>query len=114
KGGKKLNLPPLPTMVPPAKPGQSAEFPKVDDETQKKRDDMRRSILEDELKAEEKLLDEAKQNLTEASPEVFRSADGKTYRNVAKYEEKTKQMTEQIGLHEKNIEALKTELSKLK
>jgi len=114
KGSKKLNLNPLPTMVPPAKAASPADFPKVNSEMQKERDDDRRKILEEELATETKLLDEAKQNLSEASPEIFRGADGKTFRNVAKYEEKTKQMSEQIELHEKNIEALKTELSKLK
>ena len=114
KGGRRLDLPALPTMVPPAKSGRPQDFPKVEEKKQQERDDMRRRILEDELAAEEKLLEEAKQNLSEASPEVFRGADGKTYRNVAKYEEKTKTMTEQIELHEKNISALKTELSKFK
>lgn len=114
KGGEKLNLPPLPTMLPPAKVESHGNFPKVNEETQKERDDMRRKILEDELEAEQKLLAEARKNLDEASPEVFKGADGKTYRNVARYEEKTKLMAEQIDLHDKNIEAIKTELSKLK
>ena len=114
KGGKKLNLEPLPTMVPPARTTTPANFPRVDGATQQARDDMRRKILQDELDAEEKLLAEARRNLNEASPEVYRGQDGKTYRNVAKYEENTKALNEQVVLHEKNIEALKTELSKLK
>lgn len=116
KGGKKLNLEPLPTMMPPAKASASAGFPKVDNETQRNRDEARRKILQDELDAEEKLLAEANQNLKEgeANPEVYTGADGKTYRNVAKYDEKIKPLQEQIDLHQKNIEALKTELSKLK
>ncbi len=113
KGGKKLNLEPLPTMKPtlPA----SAGFPKVDNQTQRGRDETRRKILQDELTAEEKLLEEANQNLKEAesNPEVFKRADGQTYRNVAKYEEKIKPLQEQVDLHKKNIEALKTELSRL-
>ena len=114
KGGEKLNLPPLPTMLPPAKASSPGNFPKVDEQTQKERDDKRRKILEEELVAEQELLAEARQNLEDASPEIFKGADGKTYRNVAKYEEKTKAMAEQIEQHEKNIEAIKTELSKLK
>jgi hypothetical protein len=117
KGGKKLNLEPLPTMLPPGKATSSSEdFPKVDSATQKNRDDTRYMILQNELTNEEKLLAEAKQNLAEAeaNPEVFRGQDGKTYRNVAKYQEKIKPLTEQVDLHQKNIEALKTELSKLK
>lgn len=114
KGGKKIILEPLPTMVPPGKARSPDDFPKVDGPTQKERDETRRRILQDELKTEEKLLEESQQSLNDASPEVFKGADGRTYRNVAKYEEKTRQLAEQVELHQKNIEALKTELSKLK
>ncbi len=113
KGGKKLNLEPLPTMKPTV--SASAGFPKVDSETQRGRDDTRRKILQDELNAEMKLLETASKDLSEAEsdPEVFKGQDGKTYRNVAKYEEKVKPLQEQVDLHTKNIEALRTELSKL-
>jgi hypothetical protein len=116
KGGKKLNLEPLPTMVPPAKASAHGDFPKVDSATQKSRDDTRYMILQNELTNEEKLLAEAKESLAEAEadPEVFKGKDGKTYRNVAKYQEKIKPLAAQVDLHQKNIEALKTELSRLK
>lgn len=119
KGGKKIILEPLPTMVPPARSRSAAspeDFPKVDGETQKGRDDTRRKILEDELSTEEKLLDEAMQNLKEGKekPEVFRGQEGKTYRNVAKYQEKIKMLNDRVEMHQKNIDALNTELSKLK
>jgi hypothetical protein len=114
KGGKKIIMEPLPTMVPPGKPRSPADFPRVDGAKQKERDETRRKILQDELTAEEKLLEESRQSLNDASPEVFKGQDGKTYRNVAQYEENTKQLTEQVELHQKNIEALKSELSKLK
>lgn len=118
KGGKKIILEPLPTMAPLAKPRSASPegFPRVNGETQKARDETRRKILEDELSAEEKLLEEAKQNLKdgEATPEIYRTQDGKIRRNVAKYDEKIKMLTEQVELHQKNVEALKTELSKLK
>jgi hypothetical protein len=115
KGGKKLILEPLPTMMPPGKAQAADNFPRVDDETQRGRDDTRRKILQDELNTEEKLLEEATQNLKEgeSNPEVFKGADGRTYRNVAKYEEKIKPLQDQVDLHTQNIKALKTELSKL-
>jgi Domain of unknown function (DUF4124) len=115
KGGKKLYLEPLPTMVPPANVQAPADFPSVDNETQKKRDDTRRKILQDELNTEQKLLDEATQNLQEgeSNPEVFKGQDGRTYRNVAKYDEKVKALQEQVDSHKNNVDALKTELSKL-
>ena len=73
-------------------------------------------ILQNELAAEEKLLGEARQKLqeAEANPEVLHGQDGKTYRNVAKYEEKIKPLQDEADLHQRNIEALRTELSKLK
>lgn len=119
KGGKKIILEPLSTMVPPGKARSAASpegFPKVDGATQKGRDDTRRRILQDELGTEEKLLNEARQALKEGEekPEVYKGQGGKTYRNVAKYEEKIKSLNAQVDLHQKNIEALKTELFKLK
>lgn len=118
KGGKKIILEPLPTSVPQGRSRATAspeDFPRVDRATQRNRDDARRKILESELSSEEKLLEEARNNLKEgeASPEVYRGKDGKTYRNVAKYDEKVAALKDQVELHEKNVEALKTELSKL-
>ena len=116
KGGKKIILEPLPTMLPPSKGGSPENFPKVDSATQKGRDNTRYLILQNELSNEEKLLEEAKQRLqeAEANPEVFQGQNGKTYRNVDKFDEKVKPLAEAVELHQRNIEALKTELSKLK
>lgn len=115
KGGKKIHLEPLPTMAPPPK-ARSENFPRVDRETQNRRDDTRRKILEDELATEQRALDEARRKLQEAqdSPQVYKGADGKTYRNMAKYEENVNTAQQEVRSHEKNIEALKTELSNLK
>ncbi len=118
KGAKKLNLGPLSTSSPPARARNSspADFPRVDHNTQRNRDDTRRKILEDELATEDKLLVGARHNLRagEENLEVSVGQDGMTYRNVAKYEEKIKSLRGQVMLHEKNIEALKTELSKIR
>lgn len=115
KGGKKIILVPLPTMDAPSR-SSPEDFPRVDGETQKNRDDTRYMILQNELSEEERLLEEARQNLQEgeSNPEVFKGKDGKTYRNVAKYDEKIKSLNEQIDLHQRNVDALKTEISKLK
>ena len=116
EGGKKITLVPLPTMKPPGKSRSPESFPNVDNATHKNRDDTRYMILQNELTSEEKLLDEAKQRLQEAqsNPEVFQGKDGKTFRNVEKYDQKIKPLTEQVDLHQKNVDALKTEISKLK
>jgi hypothetical protein len=115
KGGKKLNLTPLPTM-PPRTPSKdtSADFPRVDTATQKGRDITRRQILLDELATEEKALAEARNNLQAGAenPEIYTDKEGKTYRNVSKQEEKISALQEQVLNHEKNIAALNTELSK--
>lgn len=123
KGSKKIFLEPLPTMAPPAAASarsrvssSPSDFPKVNGDMQKGRDETRRKILQDELDVEIKLLAEAQTNLRdgENNPEVIRGKDGSAHRNVAKYDEKVKSLTEQVDLHQSNIEALNTELSKLK
>ncbi len=113
KGGKKLHLEPLPTMEPPK--ARSNEF-RVDTQTQSRRDDKRRQILEDELATEQKALEDAraKLELAKDTPQVYKGADGKTYRNVAKYEESVNAAQEEVASHEQNVKALQTELSNLK
>ncbi len=113
KGGKKIELEQLPTMAPYKQ--SSSEHDKVDKAVQKNRDAERRKILEDELASEEKLLAEARQNLQDAqdNPRIAHSG-GKTYRNVAGQEEDIKAAQDQVTLHEKNVEALKQELSQMK
>jgi Domain of unknown function (DUF4124) len=118
KGAKKLHLEPLPTMAPPVKPHNSensSDF-RVNTETQNRRDNTRRKILEDELATEQKALEEARLNLKEGqdNPEVYKTASGQTFRNVAKYDEKVNALQEEVSAHEKNVQALKTELSNLK
>lgn len=91
-------------------------FPKVDGETQRARDSDRRKILEDELAAEQRSLEQAKKELGEAEsdPETFRRKGGGTGRNVAAYDEKVKPLQDKVSLHERNIEALKKEISNLR
>lgn len=103
KGGKRVVLTPLPTMAPSARASASPQdFPKVDKGTQKGRDDMQRKVLEDELKAEEDLLGGAQQSLQAVEA------------NRPRNDEKIKALTRQVDLHQRNINALKIELSKLK
>ncbi len=110
--------------APKASQPSPANFPRVDANTQKQRDDTRRKILEDELQSEQKALEQAKQAYAEgeADPETFKTTipgkDGKpqsvTRRNVAAYEEKMKQLQDNVDLHEKNIQMLQKELAGLK
>jgi len=124
KGGVKLNVEPPVSTAPDAAPAAPrprakaptpANFPRVDKETQTRRDDKRRQILLEELEAEKKALEDAKQAYTEgeAVPEVFRTKDGKIRRNVAKYDEKMQRLQAEVEAHRRNVELLQKELDSL-
>jgi chromosome segregation ATPase len=112
---------PQATEPPPAtrerKPASRApsptHFPKVDNQTQHQRDQKRRELLTSELEQEKQALEDAKQSYEEAQniPEVYKGANGKTFRNVAKYEEKLRLIEAEIQAHERNIELLNKELN---
>jgi Domain of unknown function (DUF4124) len=106
--------PPVPAGAPSnpqarAKPSSPANFPRVDSETQKQRDSTRRQILEDELKSEEKLLDEAR--LAAAEGEATRQGDE---RNYQKYLDRVQKLKDEVEQHEKNVAALRRELANLR
>lgn len=105
RGGKKVILTPLPDSPTAARSRASPQdFPKVTQEAQRGRDDTRRKILEDELRIETKLFNEATQNLNRAQ----------TNSSGAGGDEKRAALNNQVDLHQRNINALKIELSKLK
>ena len=110
KGAQKLNLEPLNT-VPSSKPNTQppGNFPRVDAETQKSRDNVRRKILEDELSQETAQLEEAKKALAEA--ESVRLGGE---RNYQKYLDRVQPFRDAVAEHQKNIDALKQELAGLK
>jgi Domain of unknown function (DUF4124) len=116
KGGKKLDLKPLPTMSGASPRSTPEDFPKVDTQTQRSRDGTRRVILEDELATEEKLLATARENLknVENNPETRISPAGIPFRQTAEYTEKVKAAQDTVALHEQNIKALRTEILNLK
>jgi len=101
------------SVVPAVKPARSAAatptppgFPKVDPATQRTRDDSRRRILEEELAGEEKALAQAKEELTQQ--ESIRTGDEKNYQRVLDRLQKYK---DEVERHDKNVAALKKELS---
>jgi Domain of unknown function (DUF4124) len=83
-----------------------ANFPNVDSETQKQRDQGRRRILETELANEEKLLADAKRALAEG--EIGRGGEDRT---SPLHAERLRKLKETVGLHEQNVAALKRELA---
>lgn len=93
-----------------------SNFPRVDKDTQDQRDLKRKSILQNELEAEKLALEEAKKAYVEGEekPEIYRTADGKVFRNVPKYQEKMQQLKENVDNHQKNIELLQKELESLR
>ena len=110
KGSKKLDLPEVSTIPAPKAPvAAPANFPKVDGKTQKDRDDMRRNILADELQAEEKALAEAQAALKEG--EAVRLGNE---RNYQKYLDRVQGLKDTLDLHEKNVAALRKELTGLR
>ena len=124
KGAKKLDLEPADTnfgndtsnetkRVPRTRTATPASFPKVDADTQIQRDAKRKEILKTELDAEKQALDEAKKAYSEgeSKPEVFKTKDGKTLRNVAKFQEKMKGLQAEVDAHQRNIDLLTKEIN---
>ena len=97
---------PAPAASPPPSP---ANFPRVDTSQQRARDDDRRGILNEELRAEEKKLADLKAAFNNGEPE--RQGGEKNY---AKYQERVAQMREDIARTERNIEALKREIANIR
>jgi len=104
------------SVVPAIQPARSAAatpsppgFPKVDPATQRARDDGRRRILDEELANEEKALAQAKAELTQQ--ESIRTGDEKNYQRVLDRLQKYK---DEVERHEKNVAALRKELSNVK
>lgn len=109
RGAKKLDLDPA-TATKSRNNTGPASFPKVDNQTQKKRDDQRKQILQEELATEEKALADSKVALKEGEAQRL----GDEARNYPKYLDRIKKLKDNVALHEKNIEALKKELGDLK
>lgn len=118
KGCKKLDLQDISTIPspPPSASQQQAKvnntgdgFPKVDSYVQKRRDQDRMQILLEEVRLEEEKLTSLKKEYQNGEPERLGGE-----RNYAKYLERVASMKEDVLRTEKNIEALKREISNLK
>ena len=117
KGCKTLNVTP-PNSVPPPSPAPGAkagdraraptpsDFPRVDTQTQQRRDNDRRRILEQELTNEQKLLEESRKELAEQ--EGVRLGNERNYQRVL---DRLEPYKKRVRLHEDNIANLRKELS---
>jgi hypothetical protein len=81
-------------------------LPRVDAETQKGRDDLRRKVLTDELAAEEKSLLDARAAYGNGAPVPLPEEQN----DAEKYRQRIARLRQEVQLHERNIEALKKEL----
>lgn len=124
KNGKKVACfktaapppPPPEADVEPSKRAERAEravesspSAKVDSATQAQRDNDRRSILQDELTRERKLLDEAQKRFDEE--EAIRSGDERNYQRVL---DRLKPFQDRINQHQRNIDSITRELDNLR
>ena len=120
-GAKMIVLDPAPPPAPrsgdaappatreaPKKQAAPNNFPRVDSDTQRKRDLSRRNILEEELRNEQKALDEAKKSLKEGEATRLGSE-----RNYQKYLDRVQGLKDTVETHQKNVEAIRKELSNL-
>jgi hypothetical protein len=82
------------------------DFPRIDSGTQKRRDDVRRTVLEEELSTERRNLDEAKRQLVLAERPLAgeRSSD-------SSYQTRIKRLRDAVDNHERNIAAIQKEIS---
>ncbi len=90
-------------------------FPRVDKQTQNQRDGKRQEILQNELDSEKTALEEARKAYAEgeAKPEIYKTANGATMRNVPKFQEKMKSLQDDVDSHENNIKLLQKEIDNL-
>ncbi|NJA89553.1 DUF4124 domain-containing protein [Rhodocyclus tenuis] len=96
-----------PARVAPRTP-TPANFPRVDADAQRARDADRRHILDSELLAEQKNLQQAQKDLADLPLRGVGEA------GAGRANERAQAVRERVALHERNIEALRKELAKLR
>ena len=117
KGAKRIDLPGAPTSLPAGGKASKrasynpspADFPRIDPGTQQRRDDIRRQVLQDEIKGERKSADEARRQLALGE----RLAPGERATDSS-YVNRVKKLREAVQQHEQNVASIQRELSNLK
>jgi hypothetical protein len=110
KGCKLLNVGPT-NVVSTGKPQAASkatpkDFPKVDGDTQRQRDAERRKILDQEMANEQKLLDQARKELSEQESQRFGSET-----NYQRVLDRLEPYKRKVKLHEDNVANLRRELT---
>lgn len=119
KGGKRIELPHAPASLPtpaktPTKTKASytptpAGFPRIDAGAQKRRDDIRRQVLQDEVDGERRNAAEARRQL--ALGERLQPGERAT---DASYRSRVEKLRATLRRHEQNIVSIQRELANLK
>jgi hypothetical protein len=117
KGAKRIDLPGAPSPLPagakaPRRASYNpspADFPRIDAGTQKRRDDIRRQVLQEEINGERKNADEARRQLAlgERLQPGERAGD-------ATYVNRVNKLRATIQQHEQNVASIQRELANLK
>jgi len=113
KGCKLLKIAPPNTVPAPKQNARTAsrpaDFPRVDGDTQKLRDNDRRRILDQEFANEQKLLEQARIELAEQESQRLGNE-----RNYQRMLDRLEPYKKKVKLHEDNIANLKRELADTK
>jgi hypothetical protein len=99
----------VPAVSAQPQPKASSNFPSVDSDTQRRRDDERRTILERELDAEQKRLSAARGQLEEQ--ESVRTGNE---RNYQRFLDRVQPFKDAVQTHENNVQAIQSELDNLR
>ncbi len=103
-GNREANTPGKPSGGSVSTP-TPAGFPRIDGTTQKKRDDVRRTVLQEELASEQKNLEEARRQLALGEKPL----PGENAASPA-YQSRIKQLRGAVARHERNIAAIRREI----
>ncbi len=117
KGATRIELPGAPAPLPSAGKAprrasynpSPADFPRIDAGTQKRRDDVRRQVLQDEIAGERRNADEARRQL--ALGERLQPGERAT---DASYLNRVNKLRASVQQHEQNVTSIQRELANLK
>jgi hypothetical protein len=118
KGAKRIDIPGGPETLPSRGNSSSkrtyvnpspADFPRIDAGTQKRRDDVRRQVLQDEINGERKSIEEARRQLALGE----RLAPGERTTDSS-YQNRVKSLRNTVQQHEQNVVSIQRELANLK
>lgn len=117
KGAKRIEIPGAPSRLPDSGKAtrrasfapSPADFPRVDAGTQKRRDDIRRQVLQDEIAGERRNAEEARRQLALGQRLLPGEKAGD-----ASYTERVAKLRAALQQHEQNVASIQRELANLR